>query len=148
MADYCALHDIQLLPYGTVAGGFLSDRYLGVPASKSVPLPSSLQCTRECAACSAPGSALCGHHPGRAWASRCAVHATLADFLYWPFIEVLLVLSTPAFRWLHGLTFISPATLRYKAMPHGCVPVKRSSLSERLGMCTYCEDCLLTPGGN
>ena len=36
MADYCALHDIQLLPYGTVAGGFLSDRYLGVPASKCV----------------------------------------------------------------------------------------------------------------
>ena len=43
MIDYCALHDIQLLPYGTVAGGFLSDRYLGLPASKCVPCsPSSL----------------------------------------------------------------------------------------------------------
>lgn len=75
MADYCALHDIQLLPYGTVAGGFLSDRYLGVPASKSVPLPSSLpavhqgvrclQCTRECAMWASPG-------PGMGLALCCA----------------------------------------------------------------------------
>ena len=40
MIDYCALHDIQLLPYGTVAGGFLSDRYLGLPANRHVICPS------------------------------------------------------------------------------------------------------------
>jgi aryl-alcohol dehydrogenase-like predicted oxidoreductase len=34
MISYCRDHDIKLLPYGTVAGGFLSDRYLGLPASK------------------------------------------------------------------------------------------------------------------
>jgi aryl-alcohol dehydrogenase-like predicted oxidoreductase len=29
MAEFCAQHDIKLLPYGTVAGGFLTERYLG-----------------------------------------------------------------------------------------------------------------------
>jgi len=31
MVDFCARHDIDLLCYGTVAGGFLTGRYLGVP---------------------------------------------------------------------------------------------------------------------
>ena len=30
MADFCQQHGIKLLTYGTVAGGFLSDKYLGV----------------------------------------------------------------------------------------------------------------------
>jgi aryl-alcohol dehydrogenase-like predicted oxidoreductase len=30
MVDFCRQHDIDLLCYGTVAGGFLTDRYLGV----------------------------------------------------------------------------------------------------------------------
>lgn len=30
MADFCAQHNIKLLPYGVLAGGFLSDKYLGV----------------------------------------------------------------------------------------------------------------------
>ena len=34
MIPYCKEHNIKLLPYGTVAGGFLSERYLGVPTSK------------------------------------------------------------------------------------------------------------------
>ena len=34
MTAYCADAGISLLPYGTVAGGLLSDRYLGLPASK------------------------------------------------------------------------------------------------------------------
>ena len=34
MIPYCKEHNIKLLPYGTVAGGFLSEHYLGVPASK------------------------------------------------------------------------------------------------------------------
>lgn len=34
MIPYCRDQNIKLLPYGTVAGGFLSERYLGVPASK------------------------------------------------------------------------------------------------------------------
>ncbi len=34
MAQYCAARGIALLPYGVLAGGFLSDKYLGVPASK------------------------------------------------------------------------------------------------------------------
>lgn len=29
MADFCAQHGIKLLPYGVLAGGFLSDKYLG-----------------------------------------------------------------------------------------------------------------------
>jgi aryl-alcohol dehydrogenase-like predicted oxidoreductase len=31
MVDLCERHGISLLCYGTVAGGFLSDRYVGVP---------------------------------------------------------------------------------------------------------------------
>ncbi|CAL8466033.1 g5569 [Coccomyxa elongata] len=34
MVPYCSEQGIKLLPYGTVAGGFLSERYLGLPASK------------------------------------------------------------------------------------------------------------------
>jgi aryl-alcohol dehydrogenase-like predicted oxidoreductase len=33
MVAYCQAHGIQLLPYGTVAGGFLSEKYLGLPPS-------------------------------------------------------------------------------------------------------------------
>jgi aryl-alcohol dehydrogenase-like predicted oxidoreductase len=32
MAEFCAQHDINLLCYGTVSGGFLSERWLGQPA--------------------------------------------------------------------------------------------------------------------
>ena len=32
--DFCSKHDIKLLPYGVLAGGLLSDKYLGVPASE------------------------------------------------------------------------------------------------------------------
>lgn len=32
MAPFCQQHGISLLPYGVLAGGFLSDKYLGVPA--------------------------------------------------------------------------------------------------------------------
>ena len=31
LADYCIAHDVALLCYGSVAGGFLSDRWLGAP---------------------------------------------------------------------------------------------------------------------
>ncbi|GIL79723.1 hypothetical protein Vretimale_12369 [Volvox reticuliferus] len=34
MAQFCAANGIAMLPYGVLAGGFLSERYLGVPASK------------------------------------------------------------------------------------------------------------------
>ncbi len=34
MADFCAAHNMWLLPYGVLAGGFLSKRYLGVPAAE------------------------------------------------------------------------------------------------------------------
>ncbi|KXZ55536.1 hypothetical protein GPECTOR_2g1085 [Gonium pectorale] len=34
MSAFCAANGIALLPYGVLAGGFLSDKYLGVPASK------------------------------------------------------------------------------------------------------------------
>jgi aryl-alcohol dehydrogenase-like predicted oxidoreductase len=34
---FCERNGVKLLPYGVVAGGFLSDRYLGVPVSKCVP---------------------------------------------------------------------------------------------------------------
>lgn len=30
----CEKHGVQLLAYGTLAGGFLADRFLGLPASK------------------------------------------------------------------------------------------------------------------
>ena len=33
-AAFCAANGISLLPYGVVAGGFLSDKYLGVPISR------------------------------------------------------------------------------------------------------------------
>ncbi len=36
MAEFCVSNGIAMLPYGTVAGGFLSDRYLGKPAEKCV----------------------------------------------------------------------------------------------------------------
>lgn len=36
MVEYCAANNIRLLPYGVLAGGFLSDAYLGVPASGCV----------------------------------------------------------------------------------------------------------------
>jgi aryl-alcohol dehydrogenase-like predicted oxidoreductase len=39
MVDLCARHGIRLLCYGTVAGGFLADRYLGAPAPAD-PLPN------------------------------------------------------------------------------------------------------------
>lgn len=42
MVPYCREKGIQLLPYGTVAGGFLSERYLGLPASKCAPQPSKI----------------------------------------------------------------------------------------------------------
>lgn len=32
MAAFAAAHNMGLLPYGVVAGGFLSDKYLGVAA--------------------------------------------------------------------------------------------------------------------
>lgn len=34
MAAFCAECGIRLLPYGTTAGGLLSDKYLGLPASR------------------------------------------------------------------------------------------------------------------
>lgn len=34
MVDFCLRHGMQLLPYGVVAGGLLSDRYLGVQPSQ------------------------------------------------------------------------------------------------------------------
>mmetsp|Transcript_13859 Transcript_13859/g.34859 ORF Transcript_13859/g.34859 Transcript_13859/m.34859 type:complete len:408 (+) Transcript_13859:190-1413(+) len=34
MTDFCAKNNIKLLPYGVVAGGFLSDKYLGLAASE------------------------------------------------------------------------------------------------------------------
>lgn len=37
MSRLCQQKGITLTPYGTVAGGFLSERYLGVPASQCVP---------------------------------------------------------------------------------------------------------------
>ena len=36
MADFCVKHGIGILPYGVLAGGFLSDKYLGMPSSKWV----------------------------------------------------------------------------------------------------------------
>jgi len=34
MTDFCSKHDIKLLPYGVLAGGLISENYLGVPASE------------------------------------------------------------------------------------------------------------------
>jgi aryl-alcohol dehydrogenase-like predicted oxidoreductase len=36
LSRFCQAHDIQLLAYGTLAGGFLSERYRGLPADKCV----------------------------------------------------------------------------------------------------------------
>ena len=36
MAELCRATGMKLLPYGVVAGGFLSDAYLGVPAESVV----------------------------------------------------------------------------------------------------------------
>ena len=33
MVAYCKANDIKLLPYGVLAGGFLSEKYLGAKAS-------------------------------------------------------------------------------------------------------------------
>jgi aryl-alcohol dehydrogenase-like predicted oxidoreductase len=33
-SGFCLANGISLLPYGVLAGGFLSDKYLGVPASR------------------------------------------------------------------------------------------------------------------
>lgn len=35
LSDYCSTHGIQLLPYSVLAGGFLADRYVGMPAAKA-----------------------------------------------------------------------------------------------------------------
>ena len=37
MADLCRRHGVQLLCYGTVAGGFLSERFVGMPAPGGAP---------------------------------------------------------------------------------------------------------------
>ncbi len=34
MAEFCQQHGISILPYGVIAGGLLSDRYLGADASE------------------------------------------------------------------------------------------------------------------
>ena len=36
MSDFCLQQGIGILPYGVLAGGFLSDKYLGMPSSKWV----------------------------------------------------------------------------------------------------------------
>jgi aryl-alcohol dehydrogenase-like predicted oxidoreductase len=44
MSRFCQTHDIQLLTYGTVGGGFLSERYLGQPdPTRSVLTTASLR---------------------------------------------------------------------------------------------------------
>ena len=43
MVEFCESNDIKLLPFGTVAGGFLSERYLGVPASSCAPQLAIIQ---------------------------------------------------------------------------------------------------------
>ncbi|GAQ82385.1 oxidoreductase [Klebsormidium nitens] len=35
LVDFCQKHDISLLPFGTVGGGFLTDKYLGVSADQA-----------------------------------------------------------------------------------------------------------------
>lgn len=39
MTDFCAEHGVSMLCYGTVAGGFLSEKYLGIPEPKQ-PFPN------------------------------------------------------------------------------------------------------------
>jgi aryl-alcohol dehydrogenase-like predicted oxidoreductase len=34
MVEFCKANDITLLPFGTVAGGFMAERYLGVPSNQ------------------------------------------------------------------------------------------------------------------
>ena len=34
MAQLCAANGVSLLPYGVLAGGFLSNKYLGAPPSQ------------------------------------------------------------------------------------------------------------------
>ncbi|KAG2435732.1 hypothetical protein HXX76_006929 [Chlamydomonas incerta] len=34
MSAFCAANNVQMLPYGVLAGGFLSEKYLGMPANK------------------------------------------------------------------------------------------------------------------
>lgn len=52
---FCQQHDIKILPFGTVAGGLLSDRYLGFPASECASLLPCHRlvalriCTQRCA---------------------------------------------------------------------------------------------------
>ncbi len=46
MSDFCLQHGIGILPYGVLAGGFLSDKYLGLPSSKWV-----LKCHALCSNC-------------------------------------------------------------------------------------------------
>jgi aryl-alcohol dehydrogenase-like predicted oxidoreductase len=38
MAEFCREHNIHLLAYGTLAGGLLSDRYMGQPEPSAVAL--------------------------------------------------------------------------------------------------------------
>lgn len=38
MTEFCQQNDIKLLPFGTVAGGLLSEKYLGAPADKCASL--------------------------------------------------------------------------------------------------------------
>jgi hypothetical protein len=38
MVEFCKANDIKLLPFGAVAGGFLSERFLGMPRDKYVKL--------------------------------------------------------------------------------------------------------------
>lgn len=34
MSELCENANVKLLPFGTVAGGFLSEKYIGVPVEK------------------------------------------------------------------------------------------------------------------
>lgn len=40
MVDFCKSHNIKLLPYGVLCGGFLSDHYLGKPEPMAMMLPT------------------------------------------------------------------------------------------------------------
>lgn len=44
MLEYCETGGIKLLPFGTVAGGFLTEKYLGVPVEKCA-RPELCPCT-------------------------------------------------------------------------------------------------------
>ena len=43
LVDYCIEHDIGILCYGTVAGGFFSEKFLGAPEPKSVETRSNVK---------------------------------------------------------------------------------------------------------